>query len=316
MTSMKTISLFFPAARAAKSRDDVGKLLRPSVAFWLATLVAMLASPMARADQLDCLVKPEMYVELSSPVDSVVDEILVEVGDTVKRGQPLVVLESSVEMAKLKLARLNAGSLSDIKHSREQLRYAKRYLKRMDDLLAENSVSRFEHDKAKTEVELAQIALKKAQEKWDAAQANLELAQTQLSLRTIKSPIDGIVVDRYAMIGESVRDRTIMKLAKVDPLKVELIAPTEYFGVIKKGMRVAIYPEQPADRSFIATVSVVDQLIDPASGSFTVSMLLPNPDENLIGGVNCVADLSYEPPEPAKHGKFGLALSQTLNFGN
>jgi multidrug efflux pump subunit AcrA (membrane-fusion protein) len=100
------------------------------------------------------------------------------------------------------------------------------------------------------------------------------------------------------MVGESVSDRTIMKLAKVNPLKVELIAPTEYFGLIQKGMEVEIYPEQPSNQVFIATVTVVDQLIDPASGSFTVRMLLPNPEDKLVGGVNCLANFSFKTPEP------------------
>ena len=88
-------------------------------------LVFGMSSPLAA--ELDCLVKPEMYVELSSPVDSVLEEILVETGDTVTRGQPLVKLEASVQQAKVRLARLQAKSDSDIKNREEQLRYAKQY---------------------------------------------------------------------------------------------------------------------------------------------------------------------------------------------
>jgi len=253
----------------------------------------------AEAAELDCLVKPEMYVELSSPVDSVLEEILVETGDTVTTGQPLAQLEASVEKAKVRLARLQAKSTSDVENRGEQLRYARQYYKRMQDLLAQNSVSQYEKDKAETEVLLARIELNKAKEKQRIAQLNLELAQSQLALRTIKSPIDGIVVDRYAMVGESVSDRTIMKLAKVDPLRVELIAPTEYFGLIRKGMQVEIYPEQPAEQVFTATVTIVDQLIDPASGSFTVRMELPNPDDRVVGGVNCLAKFEFDTPEPS-----------------
>lgn len=124
----------------------------------------------------------------------------------------------------------------------------------------------------------------------------LEVAQAQLAIKTIKSPIDGIVIDRYAMIGESVEDRAIMKLAQVDPLRVELVAPTEYFGLIREGMQVKIRPERPANKEFNATVTIVDQLIDPASGSFSVRMALPNPDDRLIGGVNCVAVFNFETP--------------------
>jgi RND family efflux transporter MFP subunit len=218
-----------------------------------------------------------------------------------------------VEKAKVRLAELQAKSVSEIKNRKEQLRYAKQYHSRMADLLSQNSVSQYEADKAQTEVAIAEIELNKANEKWRIAQLNLELAQTQLALRTIRSPIDGIVVDRYAMVGESVSDRTIMKLAKVDPLKVELIAPTEYFGLIQKGMEVEIYPEQPSNQVFTATVSVVDQLIDPASGSFTVRMLLPNPEDKLVGGVNCLANFSFKTPEPSNEDVYSSLSSQTLN---
>ncbi len=245
-------------------------------------------------------------------MDSVLEDILVETGDVVKRGQPLAQLEASVERARVKLARLQAKSDSDIQNRLEQLRYAKRYLKRMAELLEQNSVSQYEKDKAETEVALAQIELNKAREKKRIAEVNLELAMTQLELRTLKSPIDGIVVDRYAEVGESVRDRSIMKLAQVDPLKVELIAPTEFFGLIEKGMQVEIYPEQPANQVFTATVTLVDQLIDPASGSFTVRMELPNPDDQLVGGVNCIAQFGFDAPVSGGAGLYGALPADTV----
>ena len=310
MMNMKRVS----NQKEAEAEPSVNKYERLGrflvVVFCLIWLIVLFATQKARAAELDCLVKPEMYVELSSPVDSVMEEILVETGETVTRGQPLAKLEASVEKARLELARLNAKSVSDIENRKEQLRYAKRYLKRMTDLLENNSVSQYEKDKAATEVALAKIELNKANEKWKIAQLNLGLAQTQLALKTIKSPIDGIVVDRYAMVGEAVGDRTIMKLAQVNPLKVELIAPTEYFGLIRKGMQVEIYPEQPVDQVFTATVTVVDQLIDPASGSFTVRMLLPNPDDRLVGGVNCLASFGFDTPEPSSQDVFS-SLSQS-----
>ncbi len=288
---------------------------RPASQKPLAVLLLVLllgAAFTARGAELDCLVKPQVYVELSSPVDSVLEEILVQTGDIVERGQPLAQLEASVERARVKLARLQAKSDSDVQNRREQLRYAKRYLKRMVELLEQNSVSQYEKDKAETEVALAQIELNKAREKKRIAEVNLELALTQLELRTLKSPIDGIVVDRYAEVGESVRDRSIMKLAQVDPLKVELIAPTEFFGLIEKGMQVDIYPEQPANQVFAATVTLVDQLIDPASGSFTVRMELPNPDDKLVGGVNCVAQFGFDAPVSGGAGLYGALPADTV----
>jgi RND family efflux transporter MFP subunit len=297
--------------RNPSSTERFGRLL--VILFCVLWLIVLFVAPRVHAAELDCLVKPEMYVELSSPVESVLEEIMVGIGDPVKRGQPLAQLEASVEQAKVRLARLQAKSSSDVENRKEQLRYARQYHKRMTDLLTQNSVSQYETDKAETEVALAQIELNKAIEKRSIAQLSLELAQSQLALRTIRSPIDGIVVDRYVMVGESVSGRTIMKLAKVDPLKVELIAPTEYFGLIQKGMQVEIYPEQPINQVFIATVTIVDQLIDPASGSFTVRMELPNPEDRLVGGVNCLANFSFATPKPSNQDIYSSLPGRSLN---
>ena len=269
---------------------------------WLLLAWACLfAGRVAAAEaELDCLVKPEMYVEVSSPVISVLEEILVETGDVVTRGQPLAKLESSVEKARVKMAQLQVDHISDIENRKVQLQYKKLNHERMQELRVKKSVPQFEADKAKTEYASAILELAKAREIRIMARANLEMERSQLALRTILSPIDGIVVDRYAMVGESVEGRSIMKLAQVNPLKVELIVPTEYFGLIKKGMEVDIYPEQPANQVFKATVTIVDQLIDPASGSFTVRMVLPNPDDKLVGGVNCLARFDFETPAALK----------------
>ena len=255
--------------------------------------------------QLDCLVKPGMYIELSSPIETTLLDMFVDSGDDIKKGQALALLENTVEIAKVELAKRQALSWSEIENTRVQLQYAERNLKRIENLYKKNSVSLFEKDKASTEVSLAKIELIKAKEKKNLARLSMERAKAELALRTVKSPIDGIVVDIYAKIGESVTGRTIMKLAQIDPLRVEVIAPTEYFGLLKKGMTVDISPERPANKTFKATITVVDQLIDPASGSFTVRMSLPNADEQLVGGVNCIAQFDFDSPAPSRQGIYG-----------
>jgi len=263
---------------------------------WILVAWVCLFAGQAPAAELDCLVKPQMYIEVSSPVISVLEEILVETGDVVTKGQPLARLEASVERARVKMAELQVAHISDIENRKIQVQFKKLNHERMQELREKNSVPQFEADKAKTEYALALLELSKAREIQIMARANLEMERSQLELRTIRSPIDGIVVDRYAMVGESVEGRSIMKLAQVNPLKVEMIAPTEFFGRIHAGMHAEIYPEKPANEMFRATVSIVDKLIDPASGSFTVRMTLPNPDDRLVGGVNCLARFNLDTP--------------------
>jgi RND family efflux transporter MFP subunit len=261
---------------------------------YLLLFFLMVAS--SEAADLDCLIKPEMYIELSSPVAGVLDKLLVNKGDHVTNGQAVAQLENSVEIAKVNQAKFEAGNNGELNNRKAQLAFALRNRTRSQDLYQKGTLSKTEKDKAETEVVLAETQLAKAEEQKKAAALALELAKVQLALKTIKSPIDGIVIDRYAMIGESVNDRAIMKLAQVDPLRIELVASTEYFGLIKEGMQAKVHTERPTNKTVTATVAFVDQLIDPASGSFSVRMSLPNPDDQLIGGVNCIASFSFDLP--------------------
>ena len=52
-------------------------------------------------------------------------------------------------------------------------------------------------------------------------------------------------------------------------------------------MRAAVVPEFPGDTVHVASVSIVDRVIDAASGTFGVRLKLPNPDHEIPGGLHC-----------------------------
>jgi multidrug efflux pump subunit AcrA (membrane-fusion protein) len=91
-----------------------------------------------------------------------------------------------------------------------------------------------------------------------------------------------------------VDEETILKIASIDPLRVDVLMPAGRYGAVKSGMRAAIEPEHPADASVVATVSVVDPIIDAASGTFGVQMDLPNPGGSIPGGLHCTVKFLEE----------------------
>jgi len=246
--------------------------------------------------ELDCLVKPEMYVDLSSPVEGVLQHIFVGKSDLVKKGQVLIQLDNTIETAKFELAQYQANIYNTIKTRKIQLDFVRRQSQRINNLYHKKAVSFKEKDEADTEVVIAEAELLQAKIERQKAMLKMQLAQAELNLRTIKSPIDGIVVEQYVRPGESVNGRPVLQLAKVDPLLVEVVAPSDLFGLIKKGMKVNIYPEVPLNSTYAATVSVVDRIIDAASGSFSVRLALPNPDDRLVAGTKCMARFDVLPP--------------------
>jgi len=131
----------------------------------------------------------------------------------------------------------------------------------------------YDMDKAETNLLVVKSELKEAQE--------------VLERRTIRSPINGVVVDRFLSAGERVEEQPILKLAQINPLNVEVIAPVNMFGSIKVGQRAEVRPENPVKGVYIGRVKIVDRAIDAASGTFRIRIELQNEKYLLPAGLKC-----------------------------
>ena len=235
----------------------------------------------------ECLIQPDELVHVSSPIIGVLDEVYVDDSDLVSKGQKLARLESSIQKAIVDVAKAKANRQDEIQLRETDLAFTKRKLARIQELHDKHSISPSEKDRAETAVALAKIELQKARNDSEMAKLEHKKAQRALDRRTIRSPINGIIVTRTASPGESVEEAPIFTIAKVEQLKVELIVPVEYFGLIKPGMKARVIPEIVNTSEYTATVSVVDKVIDAPSGTFSVRLSLPNPGQTLPGGLKC-----------------------------
>ena len=237
----------------------------------------------------ECLIQPEKTVHISSPIDGILSEVYVDDSDHVSKGQKLAQLESSVQKAAVEVAKAKALRNDEIHLKETDLAFTKRKLDRIIELHEKHSVSPSEKDRAETAVALAEFELQKARNNHKLANLEYKKAKSALKKRTIRSPINGIIVTRIASPGESVERTPIFTIAKVKRLKVELIVPVEYFGLIKVGMKASVLPEIINTAEYTATVSIVDKVIDAPSGTFSVRLSLPNPGQSLPGGLKCQA---------------------------
>jgi multidrug efflux pump subunit AcrA (membrane-fusion protein) len=94
-----------------------------------------------------------------------------------------------------------------------------------------------------------------------------------------------------------VDEETMLRIAQVDPLRVEVILPSQLFGRVRPGDLAEIVPEPPLDQARRAEVSIVDPLIDGPSGTFGARLLLPNPDRDLPAGLRCQVRFLGDAPE-------------------
>ena len=219
------------------------------------------ASTIVSGDKLEapCLVVPSMEVDVGTPVDGVVELVTVDRGDRVTRGSLLARLNSGVDVA-------------SIEYQTARAQFGARKLTRNEGLREKRLISNQELDEIETEKRLSELELDQKRE--------------QLKLRSIVSPIDGVIVDRYRNRGDLVKQEKIFRIAQLNPLHVEAIAPAHLFRSIRLGQSYQVFLPL-LNIQTTAKVSNLDRVIDAASGTFRVRLHLPNPKYELPSGLRC-----------------------------
>ncbi len=255
------------------------------LASWLATAVSAQGRD---ALELNCRIEPHVEVEVSSAVEGLVSEVLVDKNDVIKRGDVVARLEAGLEAATADLRQVQAEVQSDIAARQLALDFAQRALARVEDLYKKKAASFAELDKAKTEHALAVQQLRQAEDRQRQAELEHQRALEDLKRHTIFSPIDGVVVARYKEPGEYIDREPILRLAQLDPLRVEAYAPANLYGLIREGMTASVTPELARhSRNYSAEVVRVDQVIDAPSNTFGIRLSFPNPNYQLPSGLRC-----------------------------
>jgi Membrane-fusion protein len=255
---------------------------------WLLITAAGLQVVDAEAkSDLPCLVKPQVTLTVGSPVVGVLSSVAVNQGDVVNEGDILATLESSLEQAEVALAKAKADMDAAETGTQMKAEFSLRKSTRAKDLGKTSAMAHHEVDEAETEERLAQVAHLEALENKHVAQLELGRAKAALQLRTVRSPIAGVVVERFLSPGELVKQAPIMKLARLDPLLVEVLAPVSWLGKITAGMQGEVRLESPPAGPHQARVIMVNPVVNSASGTFEVLFDLPNPEYKIPAGLSC-----------------------------
>jgi membrane fusion protein, multidrug efflux system len=188
-----------------------------------------------------------------------VEEIYVEVGDHVKKGDLI--------------ARMDRTQLQQ---ASEQYENARTNFQRMDTLHKLNSISQQQYDAIKTQYEVAKSS-------YDFMSKNT----------TLVSPINGIVTGKYFENGElysgapntTAGKAAIVTLMQINPLKVMVNVSERYYPVARKGMKSTVTLDIFPGRTFSGEISQIYPTISPETRTFPVEILIKNNDEVLRPGM-------------------------------
>lgn len=250
-------------------------------------------------------------IQLRSEVTGRVAEVLVEEGQRVARGDLLMRLDPEAFEADLESAAAGVRAAEiEIDSRRAQLRDVERRLARQQALLDRGLVGREAVDQLLSEQEIAQIAVRAAEQALRQQQARRDLAQDRLERSLFRAPIDGLVVSVDIKPGETVIAGTVnivgsdlMVLADPSVLLAELRVDEADIAQVAVGQPVEVYAAAHPQTALAGTVlhigSSARQLGATQGLAFRVKVQMEDNALDLHPGMSCRAEIRTAQGEPS-----------------
>jgi RND family efflux transporter MFP subunit len=245
--------------------------------------------------ELDCVIEPSEVADLGSAVSGVIGKIHAKRSDTIRKGDIVAELDSTVERANVVLSKARAELETSIDLREQSAAFGRRTAERNQTLYQKASISKQDIDKLNTENRIAQLQVHQEQDNKKIAKLEYERAKAVLNRHLIRTPFDGVVMERFKSVGEFIEDDPVVRVAQLDPLHVEVLLPVEYMGLLTPGRLAEVTPNLPGFAGQVATVTRVDRVADAASDTFGARLSLANPDNKVPAGLRC--RLAFLPPE-------------------
>jgi multidrug efflux pump subunit AcrA (membrane-fusion protein) len=274
---------------------------------------------------------PENNAVLSAPVGGQVKSITVREGQTVRAGDPLVVLDTRIaesDLAKAKatlrevtatLALLRHGPApQEIESARQEALSAAEAARSLQakavalqPLHERAEISNVQFDQAKSAAAGAEAAseaaaqrlqlleagtrpeaLEEAGARVASAEADVTAGQLALSLSTIQSPLDGVVAELPVRLGMMVERPTVVaRVVNLTSLYAQVRIPAACRNQVQPGSAAALQVTGSPDTDVTGTIAHIAVEADTLSGDVDAFVLIPNEGGSLQPGLSCTIQI-------------------------
>ena len=311
-----SLGLFLPLAALGCSRDQSAKVAPAgakdqTIAI---TVAPVEARDVQRRVEVVGTLEPDEEVTVYAQVSGYVEKILVDLGDRIKMGQPLLQLdpadfklqvqkaESILRQTQAKLGAVDGKETlpndqqSAVRQAKANSDDAALWYERMLSLYNEGAVSRNDVDTAmakrdalKATLDGALDQVRSLRDQLKEQQAALDLAHRNLGYTVIRAPLDGSIKQRDVSIGQyvaggSMQNTKLLTMVRDDPLKLRASVPERFQGQIRPGQQVKVQVEAYQGRDFNGTVTRVGPAVFIDTRTFPVEAQVANRDRVLKPG--------------------------------
>jgi len=263
---------------------------------------------------------------LSAEVEGIVSKVLVDVGDTVSEGQPLILLdqrelqfELDRQRAAVRAVRAQLGAgpneppsrdpqkVASVQRAQADLFDADGKYRRAKELFKDNLISQQQLDEAASRYQSTKASYDLALQEVDrlralliSSEASEKLAEKKLNDATIRAPFPGAIKTRNVHTGEYLKVQSaVMVLVRTDRLRARLAVPERWAGWIKQGATVNLQVEAFPGETFQGHVTRINPAVSQDSRTFETEALLDNKNGRLKPGFFLQASMPSEKEEKA-----------------
>ncbi|MCM2310987.1 MAG: efflux RND transporter periplasmic adaptor subunit, partial [Steroidobacteraceae bacterium] len=277
--------LFVLGMTAAVSGCGKGEPSMPQMGPVPVTVVTLQSQSVTLTRELPGRVTPYLVAEVRPQVNGIVARRLYEEGGTVRAGQPLYQLDDALYQAELASAR------ATLARAEATLNTATLNARRSAGLVDFKAVSEQDDENARAAVQQAQAD--KA-----AAEAAVQRAAVTVGYARITSPISGRIgkssVTQGALVTAN-QEASLATVQQLDPIYVDLTQSSAELLSLRRALAagalesaskipVTIMLEDGTEYAHRGKLEFSDVTVDPATGSYLLRVVVPNPDQVLLPG--------------------------------
>src|SRR5690606_723478 len=129
----------------------------------------------------------------------------------------------------------------------------------------------------------------------EALKASFDLARLELSYTEIRAPIDGVVAQRFIKVGTTLPvNAPTFHITSLDPLIAYLHVPEREYRNLEAGQAATVRVDALRNVAFEGIVARISPVIDPATGTFKVTVEIEDPTGRLRPGMFGRIDIVYD----------------------
>ncbi len=251
-------------------------------------------------------------VKISPNVSGDLLELPVKEGDVVKKGQFLARIDSRRYAAQVRQQEaLRASASAELAAEKVAIQRLRDELRRVQGLYSGGNASQAELERAQADLRGEEAKADAVAERISQADAALAEARHSLSLTTIYSPIDGVIVTRAKQVGERVRgsdlsEDVIVIVATLVSMEAKVEVGEHEVVFLKEGnhadVEIDAFPDKkwPADVIEVAkNANVKNPGTEAEVTTFPVRLALTSPVPGALPGMSCQATISSETKDGA-----------------